>query len=117
MEINHTNNSKVTVIKLKGRFDANSVNTLKKKVNGLLKDKHLHMVIDLKEVDFIDSSGLGCLVACYRSAIKMGGDILLASLSDHVRSLIELTRLHRLFEIFDEPEEAVTSFERRISVN
>ncbi|MBL7213920.1 MAG: STAS domain-containing protein, partial [Desulfobacteraceae bacterium] len=59
---------------------------------------------------FTDSSGLGSLVSSLRSLNKLGGDIKIASLQDQVRAIFELTRLHRVFQVFDEREEAVKSF-------
>jgi len=101
----------VDVLRLEGRLDASSANDLKEKVNILAQEKRLSFVIDMAAIDFIDSSGLGSLVSSLRSVNKLGGDIKIASLKDAVRSIFELTRLHRIFEIFDDPEAAVKSFE------
>lgn len=117
MEIISTNKGNSTILKLKGRLDINSVKVLKNKVSDLLKDNQIFLVVDLQDVYFVDSSGLGCLVACYRLAERASGDIRLSALTDHVRSLIELTRLHRLFDIFEASEDAVRSYENEISAN
>ena len=64
---------------------------------------------NMAEVDFIDSSGLGSLVSCLRLVNKEDGNIRLSSLQGQIRSLIELTRLHRVFQIFDDCDAAVKS--------
>ena len=110
MKILEEINNQIGILKLKGRLDASVVNDLKDNVNSLVKNKIVYIVIDLGEVDFIDSSGLGSLVSCLRLVNKKSGDIRLASLQDQIRALIELTRLHRVFQIYDNRESALNSF-------
>ena len=76
----------------------------------MVKKEIISIVIDLDEVDFIDSSGLGSLVSCLRLVNKENGDIRLSSLQDQIRALVELTRLHRVFQIFDDCDTAINSF-------
>jgi anti-sigma B factor antagonist len=68
------------------------------------------LVLDLSKVEFIDSSGLGALVSCLRQAHADGGEIKLSGLSKPARALFELVRMHRVFEVFNNLEEAVTSY-------
>jgi anti-sigma B factor antagonist len=100
----------VNVLRLEGRLDASSAKAFKEKVSSLVQEKRFNLVIDMAAVDFIDSSGLGSLVSALRSVNKLRGDIKIASLRDQVRAIFELTRLHRIFEIFDEREAAIKSF-------
>jgi anti-anti-sigma factor len=102
---------KVMVLTLKGRLDSTSATTLKEKVKACAKNGQVHLVIDLAGVDFVDSSGLGSLVACLRSVNKSGGDIRIAALQDRVRAVFELIRLHHIFEIFDGVATATASFQ------
>lgn len=110
MEMHEEVCNAVTVLSLKGRLDASATRDIKDKVKLLSGDKPLNLVIDMDGVDFIDSSGLGILVASLRTVNKKGGDIKISSLQDQVRSIFELTRLHRLFEIFDDSASAAKSF-------
>jgi anti-sigma B factor antagonist len=98
------------ILRPTGRLDAASVKTLKESVNSLIKKEIKFIVIDMNQLDFIDSSGLGSLVSCLRQVNKEGGDIRLSELQDQIRALIELTRLHRVFQIFDDCESAIKSF-------
>jgi anti-sigma B factor antagonist len=102
--------NQIGILRLTGRLDAASVNTIKENVNSLIGKKIKSIVIDMDEVDFIDSSGLGSLVSCLRVVNKEDGDIRLCSLQDQIRTLIELTRLHRVFQIFDDSDAAVKSY-------
>ena len=66
--------------------------------------------IDLTAVRFVDSSGLGALVSGFKNASARDGSLKLCCLQPQVRSMFELTRLHRVFEIFTSVEEALDSY-------
>jgi anti-sigma B factor antagonist len=110
MEIFEDRVNNIDVLKLKGRLEASASKTIKDRISTLAKQNRVNLVIDMSDVDFIDSSGLGSLVSCLRSVNKSGGDIKITSLQDHVRAIFELTRLHRIFQIFDDNIAASNSF-------
>lgn len=110
MEIIEKTKGNVVVIKPEGRLDASTTTSVKNRIDAVIDDKVRYLVIDMGGISFIDSSGLGTLVASLRTINKAGGDMKISSLQDQVRSVIELTRLHHLFEIYDECELAVNSF-------
>ena len=114
MALNITHNSidGVSVVHLSGAifFDQDSA-SLRVHVKDLL-DKSRQIVLDLGNVTRIDSSGLGTLVALYVSARKVGGDIKLANLGNHIKEALRITRLATVFDIFDKTEDAVASFNR-----
>ena len=110
MEIGEEKINDVEVLKIEGRLDASSAKDIKEKVDLLTKENRVKLVIDMGGVDFIDSSGLGSLVASLRSVNKLGGDIKISALQDQVRAIFELTRLHRIFGIYDDSNAAAESF-------
>ena len=110
MEIIEERVDDVDLLTFKGRLDANSAKDVKEKINILTKENRIKIVMDMADVNFIDSSGLGSLVASLRSVNKLGGDIKIASLQDPVRVIFELTKLHRVFEIFDDKDSAADTF-------
>ncbi len=110
MEILEEKVNDVAVLKLQGRLEASSAKDIKEKVDLLSKENRVKLVIDMGGIDFIDSSGLGALVSSLRSVNKLGGDIKIAALQDQVRAIFELTRLHRIFGIFDDSNAAAESF-------
>ena len=110
MEIVQEQVNGVDVLRLEGRLDASSSKEIKDRISDLAKNKRVNLVVDMAGINFIDSSGLGSLVASLRSVNKLGGDIRIASLQDQVRAIFELTRLHRIFEIFDDSLAAAKSF-------
>lgn len=101
---------KATIISCKGRGDMSAVPGLKAEIKKLLTSGEKFFVIDMSAVDFVDSSFLGALVTILRSVNKDGGDIKIADLPPQIRSIFELTRLHRLFKIYNSAEEADGSF-------
>jgi anti-sigma B factor antagonist len=85
--------------------------SLRLRVKDLL-DQSRQIVLDLANVTRIDSGGLETLVALYAAARKVGGDIKLANLGNHAKEVLQITKLVRVFEIFDRAEDAVASFKR-----
>jgi len=112
LNITHNSIDGVSVVHLSGAifFDQDST-SLRVHVKDLL-DKSRQIVLDLGNVTRIDSSGLGTLVALYVSARKVGGDIKLANLGNHIKEALRITRLATVFDIFDKTEDAVASFNR-----
>lgn len=78
-------------------------------VGALLTDRP-RLVIDLKQLLFIDSSGVGALVNALTVARKAGGDIKLANVPPHVRGVLEVVRLDKLFASFGSVDEAVADY-------
>jgi anti-sigma B factor antagonist len=70
------------------------------------------VVLNLREVNYIDSGGLGTLVSLFTTARNAGGAVKLARLSQRVGDLLQLTKLLTIFEVFDDEEVAAQSFKR-----
>jgi anti-sigma B factor antagonist len=88
-----------------GEESASLRDTVKK-----LLEQSPKVVMNLREVNYIDSGGLGTLVSLYTSARNAGGAVKLASLSQRVGDLLQVTKLLTIFEVFDSEEEAARSF-------
>ncbi|MCD6187662.1 MAG: STAS domain-containing protein [Desulfuromusa sp.] len=92
------------------RMDAHNSGDLKEQMLQLFDEGKCNLIIDLSSVRFIDSSGLGALVSGFKNAGAREGSLKLCCLQPQVRSMFELTRLHRVFEIFANRDEALESF-------
>ena len=92
-------------------MDSRNAQQAKDHFKGLVGDGNSHIVVDLTPLNFIDSSGLGALVTALKAARQAGGDVRLCGLTAPVKSIFELTRLYRVFDIFENRSEAVASFE------
>ena len=83
---------------------------LHEKVKSLGADEIKRVVIDLKGVKWMNSSGLGVLMACMSTLNNSGGKLKLASVTDKVKSLLVITQLMRIFDTYESAERAVASF-------
>ncbi len=97
-----------TILSLKEeRLDAYNSGELKDRIMKLFEEGARDLVLDLHDVQFIDSSGLGALLSGHRNAIQRSTGFALAGLQPRVRSMFELTRLQRVFEIYPGVREAL----------
>lgn len=92
-----------------GSLEASNVMDFREAVMGLLKEGD-KVALDLGKVNFMDSSGLGAIVALGKRVAEGEGELKLAGITPQVRMVFELTCLHQAFEIYDTIEEAVASF-------
>ena len=101
----------VTLLNIGGRITLGSgdIKMRDKLLEQLDKGKK-KIVLDLGEVSFIDSAGLGELVAAYTSARRHGAQVKLANLTKKIDDLLDITRLSSVFETFDSADDAVKSF-------
>ena len=102
----------VTVLDIVGKLtiDQGALH-LKDKINSLISQERTHIVLNLKNVPYIDSGGLGQMMASYGSVMKAGGALKLLNVSSRNHDLLSITRLVTVFECFDSDAEAVQSFQ------
>ncbi len=96
------------ILRPSGWFIYDVVPTFRAKVEDLLKDGARKMVVDLQGVSFMDSAGVGALVSALTSLRKRGGKLALANLSPEVQRVLEITRLLKLFDVYEDVEKALT---------
>ena len=103
----------IAVLALDGRIVLGEETVaLREKVKSLLAEGKKKIVLDLKNVSMIDSSGLGAFISCLRKLNAKSGDLKLCGMSKQVRAVFELVRMHRVFDILGTKEDAVRAFER-----
>ena len=100
----------VLIVELEGeRLDGGNVDEFKKNIKPFIEGTS-KMVIDLKQIRFVDSSGLGSILSCLRQMNAKSGDLKICGISKSVRVLFELIRLHRIIDILNTREEAIKAF-------
>jgi anti-sigma B factor antagonist len=103
--------SGVVVLDLRGRITlGEETEALREKVKNLVEAGHTRLILNLEEVNYVDSVGLSTLVASYTSARRQGGDVKLLRLTKRIHDLLQITRLSTVFETFDSLEDATRSF-------
>ena len=101
----------VTVLHLKGRLVLEDGDVVfRDAINELAARERIHLVVDLAEVSYIDSAGIGVLIGRYLSLRRRGGDMKLANLTARSHRVMTITQLLDVFDCFDSTEEAVESF-------
>ena len=100
----------VVILTLKGRLTLGESNLVRERVAQLAAAGKHNIVVDLAAVDYIDSTGLGILVICFTSLKKQGGALKLVNPNKRNVELLLLTKLHTVFEVFLEVQDAVNSF-------
>ncbi len=100
----------VAVVKMPIKtLDASNSVEFKEAVQPMI-DAELKVVLDLATLEFVDSSGLGAFLSCMRRLHAKGGDLRLCAMSDRVRTVFELVRMHRVVDICNDIDEAVRRF-------
>ncbi|MFA4973512.1 MAG: STAS domain-containing protein [bacterium] len=102
----------IQVMHCGGSLDADTVTSFKKVAYDLVGAGSTRIVIDCANLTFIDSMGLGVLISLLRRVRQRNGDVKVASLSDEVKTIFEVTRLHRLFEVCADWNTAVRKFDK-----
>lgn len=92
------------------RLDAHNSDMVKGKLRDVYEGGAKDVVVDLSEVRFIDSSGLGAMVSGFKNAVSHHGRLVLSGLQAQPRSMFDLTRLTRVFDIYEDTESALVSF-------
>ena len=97
MEINTTINNGQVIVNLAGSMYVEEAAILREKLIALMESGHKEFIIKLSKVDYIDSSGLGVLVAIQKKALQIKGGVTLVGTNGVVKELLELTRLNKVF--------------------
>jgi anti-sigma B factor antagonist len=111
MQISENQVGSVLVLQIRGKILMGEGNVaIKKKIQEKVNAGSKEIVLDLADVPYIDSSGLGELISSYTTVQKAGGRLKLANLTNKIVDLLAITKLVTVFEYYGSVEEAVASF-------
>jgi anti-sigma B factor antagonist len=111
MKVSTRNIGHVTVVDLAGKITIGEGDVvLREKVHDLLDGGSQHILLNLEKVSYMDSAGIGELVACYKRAKEKEGTVKLLNPSGKVFDLLQLTKLEEVFETYRDEKEALVSF-------
>jgi anti-sigma B factor antagonist len=101
----------VTILDLSGRITLGEGSvTLRDAVRDLLAKGSKKILLNLADISYIDSSGIGELVSAFTSVKNAGGELKLLNLTHKVKDLLQITKLYTVFDVWDDEASAVTSF-------
>jgi anti-sigma B factor antagonist len=113
MNIERTDIGLVSIIRMPTQLTLGQAAAWRHAIRDVIDMGYHRLVLDMSGVEFIDSTGLSVLVATLKACRAEGGEVVLLGLTPPVRALVELTRLHHVFEIFRAEEAAVRHLEAR----
>jgi anti-sigma B factor antagonist len=111
MQIEERVVNNVTILDLKGKITLGEGDeALKDKINSLILQNHKRILLNLGDVPYIDSAGLGEIVRTYTTVSRQGGQLKLVNLTKRITDLLAITKLLTVFETFESEKEALQSF-------
>ena len=111
MKLSSREQDGIVVLEPKGKIMGGpDATVLREAVYEYVNQNKKRIVIDLKEVDWMNSTGLGILISCLTTLRNAGGELRLSNVTQKIKSLLTITKLVTIFESFESTEQAVTSF-------
>ena len=100
----------ITLVDVSGHFTSFESAALRSAIESLVKQKRNRIVLNLRNLDYLDSSGVGELVRNYLTIIKSGGEMKVVGLSAKIEEILKITQLYKVFPEFPDEEAALGSF-------
>ena len=101
----------VTIVDISGRIELGAESAaMRDMVRDLLSKGNKQILLNLADVHYIDSSGLGMLVANFATVTSQGGQLKLVNVTNRVKDLLLITKLYTVFEVHDDEKAAIRSF-------
>jgi anti-sigma B factor antagonist len=100
----------VSVVDLTGHLTSFANGALREALADLLKQRRREILLNARGLQYLDSSGVGELVQCYLSVIKLGGEMKVVGLTEKIEEIFKITKLSRIFPEFNDEQAALQSF-------
>ena len=111
MEINMSDSDGVTLLVLNGRIDSNTAGQMGSSLSAAMRAGGTQLVLDLQDVDYMSSAGLRQMVATLKKLQQKDGDLRLASPTERVREVLQLSGLDSIFTVYESAKDAINSFQ------
>jgi anti-sigma B factor antagonist len=113
MELSQRDLGNVTILDVSGKLTlTDGGGQLKDKVSSLISEGHKNIVLNLGNLSYMDSAGLGEMVACHSTAAKNGAVVKLANTTNRMKDLLSITKLVTVFDAHETEAQAVSSFNK-----
>ena len=101
----------MVILDLKGKITIGAGDImLREHINKVLEQGEKNILLNMAELTYMDSSGMGELISCYTSVTNRGGKLKLLNLTKKIQNLLQITQLITIFEVYENEAEAVASF-------
>ncbi len=114
MKLNSREQDAVVILEPKGKIMGGpDATVLKEAIRDYVNQNKKDVVIDLAEVDWMNSTGLGIMISCLKTVREAGGEMKLANVTEKIKSLLTITKLITVFDAYNSTEEAVRAVARK----
>jgi anti-sigma B factor antagonist len=110
MKIEQDENGEVTILRLNGKLMGGPDDEFQRVVKDLVQRGRKHVLVDMGKVSWVNSTGLGILISSYTTVKNAGGTLKLMGVNKRIDQIFLVTKLHTIFETYDEETAALSSF-------
>ena len=115
MNLDFKKDNDIGIIKISGRLVVSNARDFKESINRYIEQSRF-LILDLTDMEYIDSLGLGSLINCYKSVTENDGDLYIAGLQSKPKTLFQITKAYLIFSVFDTVEEALENLRKKIEL-
>jgi len=110
MKLSSREQDGVVILEPKGKIMGGpDATALKESIRDFVNDEKKRVVIDLADVDWMNSTGLGIMISCLKTVKEAGGELKLSNVTDKIKSLLTITKLVTVFDAYDSTDEAIAA--------
>jgi len=110
MDIIHRTSDGISIIMIKGSMSAEAIEQTRPEIEGIVAADGIELLLDLKEVDFIDSAGIGAIVFMVKRCRRSGGTVKIANVQGQVRDVFRMAGLDKALDIYPSIDTALESY-------
>lgn len=110
LQLSHRFEQGIPVVDVDGEIDVYTVPKFKEHLSQIIEEGHTHLLINLNNVQYMDSSGFGALLGATKRLRPEGGTLGLVGSNQVITRMLKITRLNTIFDMFDSENEAIQSF-------
>ena len=111
LEIKEREREGITILDLSGRLTVgDEASKFRERMGKIIAAGRRNLILNMAQVDYVDSTGLGAMVMCYTTLSRDGGKVKLLNLTRRSIELLVMTKLTTIFEVFDDEQNAINSF-------
>jgi anti-sigma B factor antagonist len=110
MELNREKIDEIIIIHMKGKLTISNAEDLLSELDSLINQKENKFVLDMSEIDFVDSIGLGAIVRFWKKLLKIDGQVKLSNLKPKITTMFQLTRIDNILQIYNSYKDAIKDF-------
>ena len=114
MKIGFSEKGEVGIVSISGRLIVSNAKVFKESFSEIIEKSHF-IVLDLSEMEYIDSMGLGSIISLYKNLKELNGDLCITNLQSKPKTLFQITKGYLIFNIFEDLDDAIKSMQEKLA--